>query len=90
MFTVYFDQLHQKSENTFEGIGDFLIECLIFNFPIRNLSKNRILNDFLHSNHEIGAITNIVLKFNFWLEIHIELNTLGSLKSVAHVKEQSE
>ena len=25
-----------------------------------------VLNDFLHLSHEIGAITNIALKFNFW------------------------
>ena len=30
------------------------------------------------------------LEFSFWIEIHIELNILGSLKSVAHIKEQSE
>ena len=66
------------------------LEILKCSVQCKFLSKNRILNDFLHSTHEIGAITNIVLKFNFWLEIHIELNTLGSIKYVAHVKEQPE
>ena len=30
------------------------------------------------------------LEFNFWIQIHIGLTSLGSFKSVAHVKEQSE
>ncbi len=44
----------------------------------------------MHSSHEIGAITNIALKFNILVSSYKEFNSLGSLKSIAYVKEQWE
>ena len=35
-------------------------------------------------------MTTVALKFKFWIQICFELNSLGFLKSVAHVNASSE